>query len=275
MKAILLIITLIFSFNSFSQSKKEQILILTKQLDSVNAVLNLERSFAFKNITEKDSIISIQKKQVYKLNDTISGLISKLYISNLELISRKNQIESMQSKLSTSNLELVDKKNIIESMRTQISNKSDSLKLLMLLNKGDNKNTEFEIKYLTLNKAGTYQMEDIYDWLSLFTLNCDNSITFIDKEAANFYGGDEPMLELHGKVTMHNQVYKEGIFFSQRLEYEGHAYQLFIPLLKLVDVKKNIDKLCKNMGGCVQPEEMEIEYEETEFGIKITWGGGC
>ena len=29
------------------------------------------------------------------------------------------------------------------------------------------------------------------------------------------------------------------------------------------------------MGGCVQPEEMEIKYEETEFGIKITWGGGC
>jgi len=29
------------------------------------------------------------------------------------------------------------------------------------------------------------------------------------------------------------------------------------------------------MGGCISPEEMEINYEVTEFGIKITWGGGC
>ena len=275
MKAILLLITVIFSLNSFSQSKKEQIQILTEQRDSVIGVLNFEKSVAFKNIAVKDSIIFIEIKQVEKLKDTISTLISKLSLSNLELISKKNQIESMQSKLSTSNLELDNKKNQIESMRTEILNKSDSLKLLKGINEIDNTDAEFELKYSTLNKPATPSMKEIGDWLSQFTLNCDNSIRFIDKEIANFYGGDEPILELHGKVAIQNLVYKEGILFSQRLEYEGVIYQLFIPLLNLTDVKKNIDKLCKNMGGCIQPEEMEIKYEETEFGIKITWGGGC
>ena len=240
--------------NSFSQSKKDQIQILTQQIDSVKQVLNLERTIAVKNLAKKDSIISIVNKQVEKLNDTINGLNSKLSTSNLELINRKNQIESM---------------------RTEISNKSDSLKLLRVINEIENTDAEFELKYSALNKPATASMNEIGDWLSQFTLNCDNSTTFIDKETANYYGGDDPILELHGKVTIQNLVYKEGILFSQRGEYEGSIYQLFIPLLNLTDVKKNIDKLCKNMGGCVQPDEMEIKYEETEFGIKITWGGGC
>ena len=41
MKSILLLITIIFSLNSFSQSKKDQIEILTQQIDSVKKVLNL------------------------------------------------------------------------------------------------------------------------------------------------------------------------------------------------------------------------------------------
>jgi hypothetical protein len=160
-------------------------------------------------------------------------------------------------------------------MLTEISNKSDSLKLLRGINEIENTDTEFELKYSTLNKPATPSMNEIGDWLSQFTLNCNNSTIFFDKKTAEFYYGNEAILELHGKVTIQNSIYKEGIIFSERLEYEGSIYQLFIPLLNLTDVKKNVDKLCRNMGGCVQPEEMEIKYEETEFGIKITWGGGC
>jgi len=254
MKSILLLITIIFSLNSFSQSKKDQIEILTQQIDSVKKVLNLERKIAVENSVKKDSIISIGNKQVEKLYDTINVLNSKLSASNLELINRRNQIELML---------------------TEISNKSDSLKLLRGINEIENTDTEFELKYSTLNKPATPSMNEIGDWLSQFTLNCNNSTMFFDKKTAEFYYGNEAILELHGKVTIQNSIYKEGIIFSERLEYEGSIYQLFIPLLNLTDVKKNVDKLCKNMGGCVQPEEMEIKYEETEFGIKITWGGGC
>ena len=66
MKSILLLITIIFSLNSFSQSKKDQIQILTQQIDSVKKVLNLERKIAVENSVKKDSIISIGNKQVEK-----------------------------------------------------------------------------------------------------------------------------------------------------------------------------------------------------------------
>jgi hypothetical protein len=95
MKSILLLITIIFSLNSFSQSKKDQIEILTQQIDSVKKVLNLERKIAVENSVKKDSIISIGNKHIEKLYDTINGLNSKLSASNLELINRRNQIESM------------------------------------------------------------------------------------------------------------------------------------------------------------------------------------
>ena len=59
------------------------------------------------------------------------------------------------------------------------------------------------------------------------------------------------------------------------MEYEGAVYELFIPLLSIIDVKKNIDKLCRKMGGCVGDEEMRIDYKETDFGVNVKWGGGC
>ncbi len=120
MKSILLLITVIFSLNAFSQSKKDQVQMLTQQLDSLIQVLNLERKNAFENSAKKDSIISIVNKQIEKLYDTINGLNSKLSASNLESINRGNQIESM---------------------KTEISNKSDSLKLLRELNENEFENT--------------------------------------------------------------------------------------------------------------------------------------
>ena len=63
MKSILLLITIFFSLNSFSQSKKDQIQILTQQIDSVKKVLNLERKITVENSVRKDSIISIGNKQ--------------------------------------------------------------------------------------------------------------------------------------------------------------------------------------------------------------------
>jgi hypothetical protein len=169
----------------------------------------------------------------------------------------------------------MQEKSLIESLRNEFSTITDSLKLLLVHNNIENTTKEFEFTYSALNKPATAAMQEIEDWLSQFTLNCSNSILYYDKETAEFYGGDTPNLADFGKVTVVNSVYNEGIMFSQRFEYEGAIYQLFIPLINLTDVKKNIDRLCRNMGGCISPEEMEINYEVTEFGIKITWGGGC
>lgn len=131
-----------------------------------------------------------------------------------------------------------------------------------------------EITYSLLNKPSRAEMETIEDWLSQFTLVSDNEISFFDAEIARSYGGDEP-LDVHGQVSISTQVYKEGIVYVSRGEYEGVTYELFVPLLELSDVRKIADRLFRNMGMCVSPEEMNIRYEETDYGIKVYWGGGC
>ncbi len=108
-----------------------------------------------------------------------------------------------------------------------------------------------------------------------FTLLEEGKTTFYDEKTALFYGGGEIQFSSHGIVNIEHAIYKEGIIFSKRYEHEGALYQLFIPMLSEKDIKKNIERLCKNMGGCVPVEEMVIEYEQTEFGIRISWGGGC
>lgn len=134
--------------------------------------------------------------------------------------------------------------------------------------------SEFEINYSILNKTAKAEMSDIHDWLVQFTMVSDNEISFYDAEIARLYGGDEP-LNVHGQVSISTQVYKEGIVYISRGEYEGVTYELFVPLLKLSDLKRIADRLFRNMGMCVSPEEMNIRYEETDYGIKVYWGGGC
>lgn len=293
MKAFVILICLVIQIQALSQSKKEQIYILNQRLDSLNQVLNFERNITIKNIGLKDSTISIINIQNDNLNDSINRLNSNLSSLNYDLMQEKSLIESLRkefsnkvetlndtitrlnSKISTLNIELIREKSLIESMGNELSTITDSLKLLLVHNNIENTTKEFEFTYSALNKPATAAMQEIEDWLSQFTLNCSNSILYYDKETAEFYGGDTPNLADFGKVTVVNSVYNEGIMFSQRFEYEGAIYQLFIPLINLTDVKKNIDRLCRNMGGCISPEEMEINYEVTEFGIKITWGGGC
>jgi hypothetical protein len=135
-------------------------------------------------------------------------------------------------------------------------------------------NAKTEITYSMLNKPSRAEMENIEDWLVQFTLVSDNEISFYDAEIARLYGGDEP-LDVHGQVSISTLVYKEGIVYISRGEHEGVTYELFVPLLGLSDLRRIADRLFRNMGMCVTPEEMNIRYEETEYGIKVYWGGGC
>jgi hypothetical protein len=252
MKILFVFLMLVMQFTVTAQSKKDQIEALTQQRDSISSVLHIELSSAIKKTATYDSIISVNSKKVQQLNDSIIRLNSNLSILDNQLINVNKELTVLKRENGA---------------------KSDSLKLFMK----ENSPTDdvFELNYSCLNKPATTSMNDIYDWLSLFTLVSKNTTTFIDEKAARLYGGDEPLLEVHGKVTFSNSIYKEGIIINERTEYEGQQYQLFIPLLNSSDVRKHIDKLCKNMGGCVSPEDMNINYEETEFGIKVTWGGGC
>ena len=135
-------------------------------------------------------------------------------------------------------------------------------------------NAKTEITYSMLNKPSRPEMENIEDWLVQFTLVCDNEVHYYDAETAKLYGEADPR-DVHGRMSVSTKTYKEGIVLVRNGEFEGASYELFIPLLTMADAKKNVDRLCKNMGGCIRPEEMEIYYEQAKNGIKVYWGGGC
>jgi chromosome segregation ATPase len=254
MKTIPLIIFLALSIIASAQSKKEQIKQLNKELDSLKQAFSNERA----KLIQNETLIESQN-------------------SRLELLDKENS--RMDNQIRTLNQDLNTKTNQIKSLQKDLSTKTDSIRLIkqMLLEKANNKNEArpFEISYATLNKPAKASMENIHDWLEQFTLLEEGKTTFYDEKTALFYGGGEIQFSSHGIVNIEHAIYKEGIIFSKRYEHEGALYQLFIPMSSEKDIKKNIERLCKNMGGCVPVEEMLIEYEETEFGIRISWGGGC
>ena len=195
---------------------------------------------------------------------------------NKELDSLKQAFVKERAKFTQNETLII---NQIKSLQKDLFVKTDSIRLFkqLLLEKANNKKEAqpFEITYATLNKPAKDSMEIIHDWLEQFTLLEEGKTTFYDEKTALFYGGGEIQFSSHGIVNIEHAIYKEGIIFSKRYEHEGALYQLFIPMLSEKDIKKNIERLCENMGGCVPVEEMVIEYEQTEFGIRISWGGGC
>jgi hypothetical protein len=195
---------------------------------------------------------------------------------NKELDSLKQAFVKERAKFTQNETLII---NQIKSLQKDLFVKTDSIRLFkqLLLEKANNKKEAqpFEITYATLNKPAKDSMENIHDWLEQFTLLEEGKTTFYDEKTALFYGGGEIQFSSHGIVNIEHAIYKEGIIFSKRYEHEGALYQLFIPMLSEKDIKKNIERLCENMGGCVPVEEMVIEYEQTEFGIRISWGGGC
>lgn len=248
--------------------------------------------FFFSSIIFAQDINTMNKSElkihISNLNSRIDTLISKNISlqESVKILTKKTTIYEEQNKIGEKEIarlnELInDKETALKNIKLENQHAvrilNDTINVLKeaIANKLNAFDEEFELKYTDLNKPVKPNMEDINDWLKQFNLLSHNTITYLDHEIAKFYGGDDPILDMHGKITIQNSIYKEGIYFTEKSEYEGASYQLFIPMLNISDVKRNINTLCKNMGFCIPPEEMEIHYEKTEFGIKVTWGGGC
>lgn len=121
-----------------------------------------------------------------------------------------------------------------------------------------------EKKQKLLNSSNS-KMNDIRDWLKQFEELRSNSIT-------NNEDGTKNDQEIE---TINKVVFKNGINFEETMVYEGQGFVLFIPLLNAKEAKKLVDRLCRNMGGCLGPDEVEVRYTVTKDGVKVEWGGGC
>lgn len=279
-KKILLILLLFLGFESFGQTKKNQIEDLTKKSDSLEQVILFERKgaqikkYQYDSTVQqfevsrqnKEKIILKQKETIDSINTELRGLNLKIHKVNQEKLSETAELlEKLNSKIS---------ENL--ALQKHIFSLADSLKIERSINNNDSKTSEeTEVSFKKLNKPSNATMNEVSDWLSQFTIISEQTTFHHDLETARLYGGESASIEMFGKVTLKNTTYQEGIVFNERYEFEGSMYQLYIPVLEIQDVKRLIDRLCKNMGSCVSADDMEVTYEKTDFGVKVLWGGGC
>jgi|TARA_B110000908_G_C10099139_1_gene377721 hypothetical protein len=115
----LFILTLLLnSLQTFGQSKKEQIQIITYQLDSINSMLVYERN--------------AHKLKINELNSKISSIDVELVNKNLELDNLKENLVNSENKLA----ELTQEVGDIKEQNQKLSNSNNlSLDSIGLLNK--------------------------------------------------------------------------------------------------------------------------------------------
>ena len=262
------------SFSIFAQSKKDQIESLTISLDSIQRILLTERQNTSTKMQKLDSIVAFQENVILKEKHQVDTLNLELRRLNLKIL------EVNQEKLLETS-ELMEKYNVKNNENLALMKELNSMKDSLHQERSiSNEKNDFLKEAVEISKSSLYKpanatMNEIVDWLKQFTILSESQTFHYDLETARFYGGDETSLEQMGKVMLNTSIYKEGIIYTVRLEHEGASYQLYIPILETQDAQKMIDRLCRNMGGCINPSEMLITYERTEFGVKVTWGGGC
>ncbi|MFM1914758.1 MAG: hypothetical protein RLZZ531_427 [Bacteroidota bacterium] len=262
------------SFSTFAQSKKDQIESLTFTLDSIQRILLTERQNTSTKMQKLDSIVAFQENVILKEKHQVDTLNLELRRLNLKIL------EVNQEKLLEAS-ELIEKYNVKNNENLALMKELNSMKDSLHQERSiSNEKNDFLKEAVEITKASLYKpanatMNEIVAWLNQFTILSESQTIHYDLETARFYGGDESSIEQLGKVMLNTSIYKEGIIYTVRLEHEGASYQLYIPILETQDAQKMIDRLCRNMGGCINPSEMLITYERTEFGVKVTWGGGC
>lgn len=192
MKNLLLILALtITSGVLYSQSKKEQNVILAIQIDSLNRVLNAERNL---NI----------KKEIEFIGQ-ISSLQTELKTLNLQSNSLNNTIKLLESKLLQQEKVKTEKDILLNDLQSNIRLLSDSITKLIqdkkqskVLN-GDYINSENQICNISnhlinqdFNFTVEYGVDDEWECLLNFegTAKIVNNADLVNNENVTYYVGD-------------------------------------------------------------------------------------
>ena len=138
MKIIFSFSLLILSFSCYSQSKKEQIEILNKRVDSLNTVLKTDRnSNNQKEIAYKEQISSLQKQ--------LEDLSNSLTKAKEDLLKKEEEIKTSNQELKNKLLEITVLKNQInekEKLVINLGNQIDELKIKLDNSKSPNNSGE-------------------------------------------------------------------------------------------------------------------------------------
>jgi len=106
-KLFLILLSLLINTNSFAQSKKEQIIILTTRLDSLVQVINLRNTVIDENLKtinkleqktiENDLTHSKLQKELFQLKLNFDSILNIIDSNKIEIQAKNNQILSLKS----------------------------------------------------------------------------------------------------------------------------------------------------------------------------------
>lgn len=195
----------------YSQSKKEQIEILNKRVDSLYQILNFERNSNSKKTADLSTIIVNLENKISSLNSSVNKL-------TLDLKSCKSEITVKHQEISNLNV--------------QIKAKTDSLYLLKSELENLNQQNEFNkvgeynkpINELDNNSIPENIIEDAYDCTDCWWYNYENQdvigeLLFIhdpkDHKLFFIYDGESY------KIPLISRHYKEGKTITDQPSGQG------------------------------------------------------
>lgn len=200
-----------------------------------------------KKLTELES----KNKSIKELTTTLYGLEKKVTELKIEKNEKTKEINSLEFKANSLKAELNTSQVKVKEVVSQNNSLTEYL----------NKNTPIGLQ-TNFKQFLNPSHQEIGDFLAQF------------EEETSF------RQEVNGESLYFNRTFelttfKNGISFEMESGYEYSNYTLFLPLNLTEELKNGLERLCKNMGGCLSPEEVEVSYAAEKNGLKISWGGGC
>jgi hypothetical protein len=110
----------------FSQSKKEQIEILTNRIDSLNLVIGSERISNSTKLNEQITTINALESQISSLNINISKLSYELKESKSDNLVKQKELDLRQQEIIKLQTELMMKSDSLVTLRLKFQNTTNS-----------------------------------------------------------------------------------------------------------------------------------------------------
>lgn len=195
--------------------------------------------------------IALKNKNIEELTTNLSGLTKKITDLENERTTKNRETAALQTKIESLSTEVSELRTRVNSLTEE---NNSSLEYI-------DKNTSLGLQK-NFNKFVNASHEDIYNFLGQFEEQTSFELEINEEQS-----------ELNRSITQ--SIYTNGISFQVESGYEYQSFTLFIPIRSTDTVKNGLERLCKNMGGCLGPEEVEISYDVEKNGVKISWGGGC
>jgi uncharacterized protein (TIGR02145 family) len=127
MKSFCIVIFCTCTFGIYAQSKKEQIKILTKRVDSLNRVVGEERSSNQNKINELNSAITKLEGQIATLSSNVTKISKELQDSKDDILKKQKDIFENQILISKLQSELKIKSDSLEIVKKEQSSHSYQL----------------------------------------------------------------------------------------------------------------------------------------------------